>query len=240
MGVAQRLYEGVDVGAEGTVGLITYMRTDSPRVAPEAIRCGAGVDPQAIGPKYLPATPNEYKGKKDAQDAHEAIRPTDASRTPESIARYLSDEQLKLYPLIWQRFVASQMTPAIFDVTTAKIAAVSAKTGKTYDFRVSGSVVRFDGFLKLYEVAEEKKDEDDESANKLPNLDGVKALELEKLEHEQHFTAAAAALQRSFAGKGAGRAGHRAAFDLRLDHQHHPGPRVRGEAWWLARPLLSH
>ena len=103
-----------------------------------------------------------YKGKKAAQDAHEAIRPTDASRTPESIARYLTEEQLKLYRLIWQRFVASQMTPAVFDVTTAKIAAVSAKTGKTYDFRVSGSVVRFDGFLKVYEVVEEKKDEDDE------------------------------------------------------------------------------
>ncbi len=188
MGVAQRLYEGIDVGAEGTVGLITYMRTDSPRVAPEAKVAAREWILKQLGPKYLPETPNEYRGKKDAQDAHEAIRPTDASRTPESIARYLSDEQLKLYTLIWRRFVASQMTPAIFDVTTAKIAAVSSKTGKTYDFRVSGSVVRFDGFLKLYEVAEEKKDDDDESGNKLPNLAGVNALELEKLDHEQHFT----------------------------------------------------
>ena len=136
--------------------------------------------------KYLPASANQYKGKKAAQDAHEAIRPTDVARTPESIARFLTEEQLKLYRLIWQRFVASQMTPAIFDVTTAKIAAVSAKTGKTYDFRLSGSVVRFDGFLKVYEVAE--KDDDDEEANKLPNLDHVKKLELEKLENEQHFT----------------------------------------------------
>jgi DNA topoisomerase-1 len=110
------------------------------------------------------------------------------TRTPESIARYLTEEQLKLYRLIWQRFVASQMTPAIFDVTTAKIVAVSSKTGKSYDFRVSGSVVRFDGFLKVYEVQEEKKDEDEESANKLPNLDNVKALALEKLLDEQHFT----------------------------------------------------
>ena len=188
MGVAQRLYEGVDVGAEGTVGLITYMRTDSPRVAPEAIAGAREWVTKNLGAKYLPATPNVYKGKKDAQDAHEAIRPTDASRTPESIARYLSDEQLKLYRLIWQRFVASQMVPAVYDVTTANIAAKSAKNGKTYDFRVSGSVLRFDGFLKVYEVAEEKKDEDDESANKLPILDGVKALELEKLENEQHFT----------------------------------------------------
>jgi DNA topoisomerase-1 len=188
MGVAQRLYEGVDVGAEGTVGLITYMRTDSPRVAPEAIAGAREWVTKHLGAKYLPATPNVYKGKKDAQDAHEAIRPTDASRTPESIARYLSDEQLKLYRLIWQRFVASQMVPAVYDVTTANIAAKSAKNGKTYDFRVSGSVLRFDGFLKVYEVAEEKKDEEDESANKLPILDGVKALELEKLENEQHFT----------------------------------------------------
>jgi DNA topoisomerase-1 len=100
----------------------------------------------------------------------------------------LSDEQLKLYTLIWRRFVASQMTPAIFDVTTAKIAAESTKDRKIYDFRVSGSVLRFDGFLKVYEASEEKKDDDDESANKLPNLDGVKALALEKLEKEQKFT----------------------------------------------------
>jgi DNA topoisomerase-1 len=188
MGVAQRLYEGVDVGAEGTVGLITYMRTDSPRVAPEAIAGAREWIGKQLGAKYLPATQNVYKGKKAAQDAHEAIRPTDVSRTPESIARYLTEEQLKLYRLIWQRFVASQMTPAVFDVTTAKIAAVSAKTGKTYDFRLSGSVVRFDGFLKIYEVLEEKKEDDDESSNKLPNLDHVKKLELDELQHEQHFT----------------------------------------------------
>ncbi len=188
MGVAQRLYEGVDIGTEGTTGLITYMRTDSPRVAPEAIAAAREWIGKQLGKKYLPETPNVYKGKKEAQDAHEAIRPTDASRTPESIARYLTEEQLKLYRLIWQRFIASQMVPAVYDVTTAKIAAVSAKTGKTYDFRLSGSVLRFDGFLKVYEVAEEKKDDDDESANRLPNLDNVKTLELEKLIPAQRFT----------------------------------------------------
>jgi DNA topoisomerase-1 len=188
MGVAQRLYEGVDLGAEGTTGLITYMRTDSPRVAPEAVTGAREWIARSLGEKYLPAAPNVYKGKKDAQDAHEAIRPSDAARTPESIARYLSDEQLKLYTLIWKRFVASQMVPAIYDVTTANIAAKSKQTGKTYDFRASGSVQRFDGFLKVYEVVEEKKDEEDESSNKLPILDGVKALELEKLLHEQHAT----------------------------------------------------
>jgi DNA topoisomerase-1 len=187
MGVAQRLYEGVEIGAEGPVGLITYMRTDSPRIAPEAIAGAREWIASHLGAKYLPKTANIYKGKKAAQDAHEAIRPTDAARTPESIAKYLTDEQLKLYRLIWQRFVASQMMPAVFDVTTAKIAAVSAKTHKTYDFRVSGSVQRFDGFLKVYEAAEEKKD-DEENSSKLPNLDGVKALDLEKLDPEQHFT----------------------------------------------------
>jgi DNA topoisomerase I len=188
MGVAQRLYEGLEIGAEGTTGLITYMRTDSPRVSPEAVAGAREWIGKNLGSKYLPAEPNVYKGKKDAQDAHEAIRPTDAARTPESIAKYLSDEQLKLYTLIWRRFVASQMVPAVYDVTTANIEAKSKKTGKTYDFRVSGSVLRFDGFLKVYEVVEEKKDEDDESANRLPSLDGVKTLAMDELLPEEHAT----------------------------------------------------
>ena len=160
MGVAQRLYEGIDLGAEGTTGLITYMRTDSPRVAPEAIAGAREWIGKQLGAQYLPATPNFYKGKKAAQDAHEAIRPTDASRTPESIRRYLTEEQFKLYRLIWQRFVASQMMPAIFDVTTIEIDAVS---DKTYNFRTSGSVLKFDGFLRVYEA-------DDEEEDRLPNI----------------------------------------------------------------------
>ncbi len=187
MGVAQRLYEGVDIGAEGTTGLITYMRTDSPRVAPEAIAAARAWIGKELGNQYLPDSPNIYKGKKDAQDAHEAIRPSDAARTPESIARYLTDEQLKLYTLIWRRFVASQMVPAVYDVTTANIAAHSSKTNKKYDFRVSGSVMRFDGFLKLYESSEDNKD-DDESANRLPSLDNVKTLERDELLPEEHAT----------------------------------------------------
>ena len=187
MGVAQRLYEGVDIGAEGTTGLITYMRTDSPRVAPEAIASARAWIGKELGTQYLPDSPNVYKGKKDAQDAHEAIRPADAARTPESLARFLSEEQLKLYTLIWRRFVASQMVPAVYDVTIANIAALSAKTRKTYDFRVSGSVMRFDGFLKLYESSDDNKD-DDESANRLPSLDGVKTLERDELLPEEHAT----------------------------------------------------
>ena len=190
MGVAQRLYEGIDIGDEGTTGLITYMRTDSPRVSPEAKNSAREWIGNNLGKQYLPETPNSYKGKKDSQDAHEAIRPSDASRTPESIARYLSDEQLKLYTLIWKRFIASQMVPAVYDVTTAKIEAKSQIDRKTYDFRVTGSVLRFDGFLKVYEMSEEKKADDEENslANKLPNLDGVKNLDLEQLLPEDHYT----------------------------------------------------
>ncbi len=188
MGVAQRLYEGIDIGDEGTTGLITYMRTDSPRVAPEAVTAAREWVAKQLGKEYLPDAPNVYKGKKDAQDAHEAIRPTDAARTPESIARFLTDEQLKLYTLIWRRFVASQMLPAVYDVTTATIAAVSSRIGKTYDFRASGTVMRFDGFMRVYEVSEDKKDEDDESANRLPVLDGATTLELDALAPEDHFT----------------------------------------------------
>jgi DNA topoisomerase-1 len=154
MGVAQRLYEGIDLGAEGTTGLITYMRTDSPRVAPEAV-AAARQWIGALGPEYLPKSPNDYKGKKAAQDAHEAIRPTDPSRTPESIARYLLPEQLKLYRLVWQRFIASQMSPALYDVTTIEIDAVS---DRTYNFRTTGSVLRFDGFMRVYSADEEDED----------------------------------------------------------------------------------
>jgi DNA topoisomerase I len=234
MGVAQRLYEGVDVGAEGTVGLITYMRTDSPRVAPDAIAGAREWIGKQLGPKYLPAAANQYKGKKDAQDAHEAIRPTDVNRTPDAIAKYLSDEQLKLYRLIWQRFVASQMTAAIFDVTTVEIAA---KAKRTYDFRVSGSVPVFDGFLKVYEVAKDKKDEeDDELANRLPALTEGEKLALEELKPEQHFTEPApryneASLVKELEERGIGRPSTYASIINTIQDREyvvkHGGPRGR-------------
>ena len=132
------------------------------------------------------------------------------------------------------------MVPAVYDVTTANIAAVSAKTGKTYDFRVSGSVLRFDGFLKVYEVSEDKKDEDDETANRLPSLDGVKTLELDELLPEEHFTQPPpryneASLVKELEERGIGRPSTYASII-----NHHPGPRVRGEARRIARALLSH
>jgi DNA topoisomerase-1 len=155
MGVAQRLYEGVDLGPDGSVGLITYMRTDSTRISPEAITSVREYIGKKIGNQYMPAQPNAYRSKKEAQDAHEAIRPTDPGLHPTKIRRYLSDEQFKLYRLIWQRFVASQMVPAIYDVTTIDI---DAKNKKTYNFRVSGSVLKFDGYLKIYEMEEDDEE----------------------------------------------------------------------------------
>ncbi|HEY6375404.1 MAG TPA: type I DNA topoisomerase, partial [Edaphobacter sp.] len=190
MGVAQRLYEGVELGNEGTVGLITYMRTDSTRVSPDAIVEARDYIEKKLGPQYLPAKQNEYKSKKDAQDAHEAIRPTSVAYTPEGIRKYLSDEQYRLYRLIWQRFVASQMVPAVFDQTTVDIAAVA---DRTYDFRVSGSVLKFDGFLKVYEqvkVDQAKKDDEDEDSDdkRLPELKDGQALTKQRIDSEQKFT----------------------------------------------------
>jgi len=186
MGVAQRLYEGVELGADGTIGLITYMRTDSTRVSPDAITQVRGYIEMAHGAKYLPGMPNTFKGKKDAQDAHEAIRPTNVELHPDKIRRYLSEEQYKLYKLIWQRFVASQMVPAVFDQTTVEIAA---KADRTYDYRVTGSVPKFDGFLAVYEETKETKDEDDEAlGNRLPELAEGQALKLNELKPEQKFT----------------------------------------------------
>ncbi len=139
-----------------------------------------------LGKQYLPAQPNAFKSKKDAQDAHEAIRPTDVDLHPDQIRRYLSDEQYKLYQLIWRRFVASQMVPAVYDQTTVDI---EARADQSYDFRVTGSVLKFDGFLKVYEEAKDAKDEDEESLkNMLPPLDNGQALNMHAVLPEQHFT----------------------------------------------------
>ena len=172
MGVSQRLYEGLEVGNEGTIGLITYMRTDSTRVSPDAIAATREWIAEHLGTKYVLPEPNEYKSKKDAQDAHEAIRPTHPEMDPDSVRKYLSDEQFRLYRLIWQRFMASQMPAAIFDQTTIEI---DAKGDRTYNFRLTGSVLRFDGFLKVYADEEESADD---SRQKLPKLEAGHALQL--------------------------------------------------------------
>ena len=188
MMIAQRLYEGVELGEEGLVGLITYMRTDSTRVAPEAIQEVREYVGKEYGPTYLPETPNTYKEKKEAQAAHEAIRPTSAMRHPDQIKQYLKEDEFKVYKLIWQRFVASQIMPAVFDQTTVDIDAKS-KNGDVYWFRVTGSVLKFDGFLRVYEESKEGKDEEDEELkHKLPALEAGQKLTLKELKPEQHFT----------------------------------------------------
>jgi DNA topoisomerase-1 len=183
MMVAQKLYEGVEIGGEGSVGLITYMRTDSTRISETALAEVRDFISTQYGQPYLPEKAVHYRSKKDAQDAHEAIRPTDVSRTPDSVSQFLSKDELKLYRLIWQRFVASQMTAAVFDQTTIDIAA-----GR-FTFRATGSVLKFDGFLKVYEEGrDEKSDEDDEAARRLPPVEKGEGLTLNKITPEQHFT----------------------------------------------------
>jgi len=185
MMLAQRLYEGVELGEEGSVGLITYMRTDSVRVSNDALGQVREWIGATYGADYLPEKPNFYKSKKDAQEAHEAIRPTDVARSPDEVRKYLEDDLFKLYQLIWQRFVASQMVPAVFDQTTIDI------TAGDYLFRATGSVLKFDGYLAVYQAAkeDEEKDEDAEAEGRaLPRVAEGEALRLEKLRPEQHFT----------------------------------------------------
>src|SRR3989449_8961055 len=182
MMIAQHLYEGVEIGSEGSVGLITYMRTDSTRVGDTALNEARDFINGQYGANYLPEKAVHYRSKKDAQDAHEAIRPTDVTRTPDSLAKYLKPEELKLYRLIWQRFVASQMMPALFDQTTIDIQA-----GR-FVFRATGSVLKFDGFLKVYQEGRDEKSEDEEDERTLPRVTQGDALALNKIEPEQHFT----------------------------------------------------
>ncbi len=188
MMLAQQLYEGVEIGAEGSVGLITYMRTDSTRLSEDAVAEARQLIGTKFGANYIPAAPNVYKSKKEAQDAHEAVRPSSALRTPDDVAKYLAEDQLKLYRLIWMRFIASQMNPAVFDQTTIDINAKGAG-GTEYTFRATGSVMKFDGFLAVYEEGKDAKDEDDEELkHKLPAVTEGEELKLKALSPEQHFT----------------------------------------------------
>jgi DNA topoisomerase-1 len=188
MGVAQRLYEGVELGEEGSVALITYMRTDSVAVSQDALQQVRELIPERFGSNYLPEKPNYYKSKKDAQEAHEAVRPTDVSKTPEDVRKYLPDDQFKLYQLIWQRFVASQMLPAIFDQSSIDISVGD------YTFRATGSVQKFDGYLRVYQMpvagADREDDEkDDEGEGKtLPRVTEGQTLRLDQIRPDQHFT----------------------------------------------------
>jgi len=183
MGTAQRLYEGVDTGGE-TGGLITYMRTDGVDIIPEAISDIRNVISSEHGRDYVPGSPRAYKTKaKNAQEAHEAIRPTDPTRLPKDVARYLSEDQAKLYDLIWKRTVASQMESARLEQTAVDMVTGDGKA----TLRATGQVVLFDGFLKLYQEGRDDE-EDEESSNRLPKLTAGDALNLEKVTPNQHFT----------------------------------------------------
>ncbi len=188
MMMAQRLYEGIEMGKEGAVGLITYMRTDSTRISDDALRDVRDYVSERYGKEFLPESPNIYKSKKDAQDAHEAIRPTSMALSPELVERYLAEDEMKLYRLIWDRFVASQMMPALFDQTTIDVNA-RGKNGVDYTFRATGSVPKFEGFLRVYKEGKDQSDEDDEELkHRLPQVAEGEVLRLKGLTPEQHFT----------------------------------------------------
>jgi DNA topoisomerase-1 len=186
--LAQRLYEGIELGKEGAVGLISYMRTDSTRVSEDALQEVRAYIAVKFGPEFLPESANIYKSKKDAQDAHEAIRPTSMEYSPDDVAKHLAEDELKLYRLIWNRFVASQMTPAVFDQTTIDISA-RGKDSSEYLFRATGSVEKFVGFLKVYKEGKDQSDEEDEETkHALPAVAEGEHLKLRSLLPEQHFT----------------------------------------------------
>ena len=180
MRLAQRLYEGADLGPEGPVGLITYMRTDSTRVSAGALSAVRQFIQQTFGDDYVPSKPHFYKSPKMAQEAHEAIRPTVVSRRPQELKPFLSRDELALYDLIWRRFVASQMAPAIYDSTTVEVGAAG------YLFRATASVLRFPGFTALYQ--ETKESEEKAAPDKLPPLKEGDLLKLRDLDPQQHFT----------------------------------------------------
>ena len=190
MSNAQRLYEGVEIPGRGTSGLITYMRTDSTRVSPAAVEAARGWVHSEFGESYTPASPRLWADKKQkgAQEAHEAIRPTDVHLHPTEAARYLESDQARLYELIWLRFVASQMSPAVYDTTTADF-DLPGSDGRQYRYRASGSVVKFQGFTRLYlEAVEEGDHRRLDDLDPLPPLDEGFAAELGSIEPKQHFT----------------------------------------------------
>ena len=184
MTIAQKLYEGVELGDEGPAGLITYMRTDSVRVSEHAINEARGYIGEAYGADFLPEGPNIFKVKKSAQDAHEAIRPTSVIKSPDSVKIYLSEDEFELYKLIWQRFISCQMNPALYDQTTVEIEA-----GKGL-FRATGSVIKFPGFTIVYMEGKEEEEEakEKEEEKRLPDLSEGEDLKLIALEGKQHFT----------------------------------------------------
>lgn len=189
MQIAQELYEGIDLGIAGSQGLITYMRTDSTNIASSAQHRAREVITERHGAEYVPARPPVYARKsKGAQEAHEAIRPTDPARTPEMVQKFLNPQQFRLYKLIWQRFIASQMRNAIFDSTSVDIDAGPPTGTKPYRFRATGSVIKFPGFIAVYREGRDDDEIDDIDRDALPALTAREMLDLIRLLPEQHFT----------------------------------------------------
>jgi len=188
MTLAQHLYEGKELGEAGAQGLITYMRTDSTRLSDEAIKDARKMIEQSLGKEYLPKEPQQYKNKKNTQDAHEAVRPTSIEFTPERVKPFLDEDEYKLYDLIWKRFLASQAEPAIYDQTAVDMEA-KAKNNKSYIYRANGSILRFDGFLSLWKTIEEEETaEAEEGKQSLPDLDQKSAINCKNVIHEKHMT----------------------------------------------------
>ena len=189
MSIAQQLYEGLEVGGEGSVGLITYMRTDSTQVAASAVSEVRDYVTGRYGKDYLPDKPRTHSRRsKAAQEAHEAIRPTSIQRHPDSLRAFLSREQLNLYTLIWERMLASQMADAVSEATTVDIDSACKQSGNVYNFRATGSVLRFPGFRSVYLESRDDTADDASGGNTLPPLDAGDVLDCSKLEANQHFT----------------------------------------------------
>jgi DNA topoisomerase-1 len=225
MRVAQQLYEGIDVGSMGFLGLITYMRTDSTQLSDEAIKEARDYIGTHLGSNYLPEKANIYASKKTAQQAHEAIRPTDVDFTPSDIKPFITDEQYKLYDLVWRRFIACQMTPARWDVTNLDIVAETS-IGLCW-YKTTGRVLVFDGFSKIWPTTSNQQE--------LPALKQDQRLSAVDIRAEQHFTKPPAryneaSLVKALEKEGIGRprkGRHRPTEHLRYYHQHHSGKRLR-------------
>ena len=223
MTIAQQLYEGVEIKDEGSVGLITYMRTDSVRIAQSAILEARSYIEKKFGRQFLPEKPRHYRTKKTAQDAHEAIRPTRAARDPDQLKDSLSVDQLKLYTLIWKRFIACQMAQAVVFKTSADISAAS------HAFRATGSTIKFNGFIELYTEAKEDREGQEtvpEQENILPELSEGEILKLLELSPKQHFTEPPpryneASLIRELEQKGIGRPSTYAPIIATIEDRHY-------------------
>ena len=213
MRVAQSLYEGVDLGSRGSVGLLTYIRTDSVRSAPEALHQARGFIQKNFGADYLPETPRQFSSKKSAQDAHECIRPTEVALTPDKVRVHLEPDQFKLYSLAWKRFTSSQMTSAVYDTVSIDIDAAPGIL-----LRATGSILRFSGFLAVYEERVDE-DYDQEQGAKLPPVKEGQTLDLDQVELQQSFTKPPPAVHRGLSCQRTGEIGYWPPLDICCYHE---------------------